>query len=157
MDRVVFTVHGQLKGKGRPRFTRFGSHVYTPKETSEYEKQIKKEYHKVTRRMFDEAISIKIIAFRSIPKNDSKKLTRQKGDNLILPTTKPDVDNIIKVVLDGLNKIAYADDKQVVSCAVVKQYTSAEERITVIIEERGFKNRSKALSEEELKEWKKNL
>ena len=36
---------------------------------------------------------------------------------------KPDVDNIIKIYLDALNKIAYNDDNQVVSIICNKYYS----------------------------------
>lgn len=39
-----------------------------------------------------------------------------------LPPGKPDIDNILKVVLDGLNGIAYEDDKQVVLTQCKKVY-----------------------------------
>ena len=40
----------------------------------------------------------------------------------ILPTKKPDADNILKIIADALNGIAYADDKQVVTAEVQKLY-----------------------------------
>ena len=51
------------------------------------------------------------------------------------PTKKPDVDNIIKVVLDGLNKTAYEDDKQVVKVSLEKIYTKEDERIEFDVKE----------------------
>lgn len=41
---------------------------------------------------------------------------------LIVPTTKPDGDNILKVVLDALNGLAYDDDRQVVKMGIIKVY-----------------------------------
>ena len=40
----------------------------------------------------------------------------------IRPTQKPDADNIAKSVLDALNGLAYADDKQIVTLVVDKYY-----------------------------------
>ena len=37
-------------------------------------------------------------------------------------TKKPDVDNINKIILDALNKIAYEDDSQVCKVTVEKKY-----------------------------------
>ena len=39
-----------------------------------------------------------------------------------MPTTKPDGDNILKVVLDALNGLAYDDDRQVVKMCIIKAY-----------------------------------
>ena len=33
----------------------------------------------------------------------------------LLPAKKPDIDNIVKAVLDALNEVAYRDDTQAVS------------------------------------------
>lgn len=37
---------------------------------------------------------------------------------------KPDIDNLAKSVLDGINKIAYGDDAQVMDLQLVKEYAS---------------------------------
>lgn len=42
--------------------------------------------------------------------------------NEIQPQKKPDSDNIAKVVLDSLNKVAFEDDKQVSDLHVFKRY-----------------------------------
>ena len=52
--------------------------------------------------------------------------------DLILPTKKPDTDNIAKAILDALNGVAYYDDAQVVELHVVKKY-SDEPRAEVMI------------------------
>ena len=43
-------------------------------------------------------------------------------NNEINVTKKPDCDNIAKIILDSLNKIAYHDDSQVVDLHVNKRY-----------------------------------
>lgn len=50
----------------------------------------------------------------------SKKESAIRGD--VLPTTKPDIDNLAKCVLDALNGIAYRDDNQVVRLESSKFY-----------------------------------
>ena len=57
-----------------------------------------------------------------MPKSDSKKVQSLKLSGRIRPTQKPDADNIAKSVLDALNGLAYADDKQVVTLEVDKHY-----------------------------------
>ena len=51
---------------------------------------------------------------------------------LILPTKKPDADNIAKAILDALNGLAYYDDAQVVHLEVQKRYSN-EPRAEVFI------------------------
>ena len=50
----------------------------------------------------------------------------------IRPVKKPDADNIIKVVADSLNKVAYRDDADIVRVALEKFY-SWQPRIEVEI------------------------
>ena len=38
------------------------------------------------------------------------------------PTKKPDIDNVIKIITDALNGIAYDDDAQIVSLSATKFY-----------------------------------
>ena len=51
----------------------------------------------------------------------------------ILPTKKPDCDNILKVIFDSLNGLAYDDDVQVVSVTFQKVYTAYEPCVCVNI------------------------
>ena len=52
----------------------------------------------------------------------------------ISPTKKPDIDNIAKVVLDALNKLAFQDDNQITKLVIEKEYAE-EEKIQVKIEQ----------------------
>ena len=54
---------------------------------------------------------------------------------MLQPTLKPDTDNIAKIICDGLNGIAYKDDKQIVSLTVLKVWTDGIERVEVDISE----------------------
>ena len=44
----------------------------------------------------------------------------------ILPTKKPDADNIAKVICDALNGVAYGDDAQICKLCVSKRYQAVE-------------------------------
>ncbi len=120
-------------GKQRPRVTRFGT--YTPKETVNYEKFVKQIFEDTYKNheLITGPVRMHIIAYFRIPKSTSKvkRSAMQSGD--IRPTKKPDWDNIGKIITDALNKVAYEDDKQVVSC-VVEKYYSKEPRLQVEIE-----------------------
>ena len=55
-------------------------------------------------------------------------------ENSISPTKKPDIDNIVKVILDSMNKFAFKDDIQITKLEVEKRY-GIEEKICIKIEE----------------------
>ena len=61
-----------------------------------------------------------------------KKTAMLSGE--LLPTKKPDIDNIVKAVLDALNEVAYRDDTQVVELQVRKQ-DSERPRLEICLEE----------------------
>lgn len=52
---------------------------------------------------------------------------------LILPTTKPDWDNIAKNICDALNGVVYPDDKAIVTGSVKKVYSDLGDCVTVDI------------------------
>jgi len=49
------------------------------------------------------------------------------------PCIKCDLDNVIKIVMDGLQNCAYIDDKQVIGI-VARKYYATEARVEVRVE-----------------------
>ena len=133
--KAEFIVYGEPVAKSRPRFTKFGR-TYTPEKTVNYENLIRIEYKQQCRGVFfnENILRMSVKAYLGIPKSTSKKLRAEMEAMLHRPTKKPDVDNILKVVADALNEVAYHDDKQIVSASIEKYY-SEQPRIEVLIEE----------------------
>ena len=77
---------------------------------------------------------IRILVIQSAIHRRSKKKTQQMLAGELHVMKKPDIDNIVKVVADALNGVAYKDDTQIVFVAAKKAY-SAEEGLDVIVEE----------------------
>lgn len=133
MKQVKFTIDGEPKGKGRPRFSK--GHVYTPVKTANYESLVALSYRNAAKGYkFTSPVLVKIYAFHKPPKSASKKANADMLAGIIRPTKKPDLDNVVKIVLDGLNKVAWDDDVQVVEMVVGKFY-STEPYVMVIVEE----------------------
>lgn len=134
MKQIVFTIKGEPKGKGRPRFTKSGR-VYTPDKTAQYESLVALSYRNVAKGYkFTSPVRVTIKAFHKIPKGKAKKVVGDMLDGRILPTKTPDADNVAKIILDGLNKVAWDDDTQVVDVMVTKRYAE-DPLVAVIIEE----------------------
>lgn len=79
-------------------------------------------------------LKMEIDAYFEIPKSTSKKKKDLMLKNILRPTKKPDMDNIIKIIADALNKIAYYDDKQIIECSIRKYY-SDKPRVKIDISE----------------------
>lgn len=131
-----FEVPGKIIGKGRPRLNSYTGNVYTPARTKDYETLIEQYFLlKYPRfKMLEGRIKICMIAYFSIPKATKKSMLEDMLENKISPTKKPDIDNIIKIVLDAMNRFAFKDDIQITKLDVEKKY-ALEEKIKVKIEE----------------------
>ena len=125
MYKVEIEVSGQPQGKGRPRFTRTGK-AYTPDKTREYESRIQAAAWKAMQNMkldmTERFVSVEIIAFMEIPKSWSKVKRIEAEYGALQHTTKPDLDNIVKAALDGMEGAVYVSDKQVTSIKARKMY-----------------------------------
>lgn len=122
---VTFEILGDPKGKGRHRSAVVGGKIrtYTPEATASYENLVKVMYlQQVGNKRLQGAIHADIVAFYTIPKSWAKKRKQAAEEGAQRPQTKPDCDNIAKIILDSLNGIAYDDDKQVVSLTICKYY-----------------------------------
>lgn len=130
---MIFTIAGDPRGKQRPRFNGKTGSAYTPSETVAYEKRVKYGYvMEGGKKLVDVPVRIEVWAFFRIPTSISKK--KQEAMVGQPATKKPDIDNILKIVLDGLNGAAYDDDKQVVQAMVHKCYWP-EPKVTIEVRE----------------------
>lgn len=123
----MIIVEGKIKGKARPRV--YNGHATTPADTVTYENWVKLCYQQQCGKHLEGSISATIIAYYKIPKSYTKKRVQAIREGLEYPQKKPDADNIAKIILDSLNKIAYEDDAQIVELTVIKRYTEEVERI----------------------------
>lgn len=146
-NEVRFTVPGEPVGKGRPRLSsRNGfAHAYTPAGTRKYEAAVRKlageEMERQGLAVTELPVYVSIAARYAIPKrhlaSDGSLRSHKAGTKLadelsamlngdIMPG-KPDLDNVVKAVLDALNGTVFTDDSQVVSLVAGKDWQNAEE------------------------------
>lgn len=110
--------------KGRPRFTRTG-HAYTPKRTSEYETNIADYYKMNNGRFFDGPIAVRLVFYMPIPKGTSKRLFNIMKEGDFPHIKKPDLDNLVKAILDALNGVAFSDDSKITILRSSKMYSDS--------------------------------
>jgi Holliday junction resolvase RusA-like endonuclease len=123
---VAFTVPGTPVGKGRPKFARRGNYVttYTPEKTASYENlvKVKAEQAMIGRQMIEGPVEVSIRLIVTPPASWSQRKQRDALEGRIFPTSKPDIDNVVKGIFDACNEIVWKDDKQAVDVRVVKRY-----------------------------------
>lgn len=133
MGKII--IEGKIKGKARPRFNTRTGHAITPKDTVQYENWVKMCYKEQQATKYLEGpLRALIVAYYKIPKSYTKKRVEAIRRGEEYPIKKPDLDNIAKIVLDSLNKIAYDDDAQIVELTVLKRYTEDVERVELELE-----------------------
>ena len=127
-----FTVLGEPKGKGRPRFNPkiCGSKPRTPEQTLVYENLIGWEYRRQCNGCFPEKVPVVM----EITEENGKFFMKRER-----PVKKPDLDNVVKVYADALNQLAYHDDSQIVTI-VCKKYYSDRPRVEVRLSDMGGDN-----------------
>lgn len=131
-----FEMIGDPVGKARPRMNTRTGRAYTPTNTKLYEYSLRqwfiREYPNF--KPIESRVKVTIIAYFSVPKSTSKKKEAEMLNQNISPVKKPDIDNIIKIVLDAMNKFAFRDDTQVTELEIKKKYDKTP-RIYIKIEE----------------------
>lgn len=135
MEIVTFEVPGNPVPQSRPRFTKNG-HAYEDKKVKTYKECVRTvAASKMRGRPPMEGAVIASLKFLlPVPKSWSRKKRTGALAGEILPTSRPDTDNLTKTVLDACNGIIYADDSQIIHMTAQKWYG---EEPGVVVEFRG--------------------
>jgi Holliday junction resolvase RusA-like endonuclease len=117
---IAFYVPGEPVAKGRPRFVCATGRTFTPAKTISYEGQVKSAAYVAMdcARPMEGPVRLTVRATWLVPKSWSKK----RKDAAVWKESKPDADNIAKIVKDALNGLVYRDDAQVAELIVQKRY-----------------------------------
>ena len=127
---IKLMIPGEPCAKQRPRLGK--GFTYTPAKTVNYETLVKQLYILQRKEHLDGPLKMTVKAFFSIPKSASKKNREKMLQGIIRPTKRPDVSNVIKIIEDALNGLAYRDDSQIVR-VVGEKYYSDSPRVEVEI------------------------
>ena len=141
---VKFTIYGEIVSAMRPRASFYGghAHIYQPKENVQYQNLVSMAYKEATDMYYtrDKALNIEIHAYFKYPSAITPLQKEMARNGLYACLKHKDLDNIAKNILDGLNGIAYDDDKQIVDLHITKSYDDQERVEVVIREEESYNN-----------------
>lgn len=137
MKTILFEIMGEPVAQGRPRAGKSFSGqtvLYDPLKSRDFKQYVKLvAAQNAPKELIKGPIILNVDVYRATPKKfqtGPKQLLIESG--ALRPTTKPDVDNYVKGVKDGLNKVIWHDDSQVIELTVRKFY-SLSPRVVVCI------------------------
>ncbi|MGQ8967943.1 RusA family crossover junction endodeoxyribonuclease [Bacillus subtilis] len=123
---ISFTIYGEPVAQGRPRATTLNgmTRLYDPKKSRDFKQYVKlaaSDYRPA--KLLEGPLELSVKVYKSTLKSFSKKKVAEAEQGLLRPSKKPDVDNYIKGIKDGLNKVIWHDDSQIVDLHVSKYYS----------------------------------
>lgn len=132
MTSVSFIVEIEPRGWARPR--KNGKRFFKDEATANFQRTIGVFALAAMRgrEPFAGPVMVSVASVMSVPASWSRKKRNEAICGNIVPTSKPDIDNLFKGVADALNGIAYRDDAQIVTGTSTKRYgLTPEVRVTV--------------------------
>lgn len=128
MKTILFEIMGEPVAQGRPRAGKSfaGKTVLIdPAKSRDFKQYVRiVAAQHAPNKLITGPIHLNMDFYRATPKKyqtKPKQALIESGQ--ILPISKPDLDNLAKGVKDGLNKVIWQDDSQVVSMNVRKFYS----------------------------------
>lgn len=133
---IIVSIPGKPVAKGRHRTSpaKLGfkggkpyviqGHTFTPTTTREWEKMAKlyiKSALKGNGKIWG-AISLIVVVVFAVPVSWPKWKREAALEGIIVPTGKPDLDNLLKATKDAVNKLGWQDDSYVTTSSEVKMY-----------------------------------
>lgn len=127
---ISFFIPGEPVAKGRARSfidsrTKKIGH-FTPEKTVRYESTVALFGNRAmgSKEPTLNPVSLDLIIYFSVPSSWSALKQSEAINGLVAPSKKPDIDNCVKILCDGLNGIVWKDDVQVVDCNVKKRFSA---------------------------------
>jgi Holliday junction resolvase RusA-like endonuclease len=130
---ITVIVSGEPVAKGRARMTRRGF-AYTPAATRKYEAhaRLAAQIAMDGRPPIDVPVRVELLVELPIPGSWSRRKAEGAITGDVRPTSRPDIDNYTKAILDAINTIVIVDDSQVVDLRAVKKFSVAPKMVATI-------------------------
>lgn len=140
---LYFTIDGDPFGKLnlRPMNVKGHASVFNPKENADCMEKVssavKKQLGEGSEPDPDSMFVVKVHAYFQIPKRLSKRMKLLVSQNKVKPTKKPDLDNISKVILDGIthSQSVWKDDSQAIK-EQLRKYCAEDPCDVAVIEKK---------------------
>lgn len=126
MTTYELIIPGKAVAKGRPRFSRKTGVAFTPQTTILAENWAKTCcLDQIGTPRLEGPLAVRMVVSVEIARSWSKKKQALALEGSLMPTGKPDLDNVAKLYLDALNGMMWMDDSQIVLFSMEKKYAAA--------------------------------
>lgn len=107
--------------------------MFTPQKTTSYENLVRLKASEIfkDKQPFSKPVSLKVVFYMPRPQH---LIWKTKPMPVTFCDKRPDIDNLAKAVIDGLNGVAFFDDKQIVMLQLLKCYHSGNGKPKTIID-----------------------
>lgn len=129
-EPVTFEIPGKPQAKQSMRVARIGGAIrtYQPQEVLNYHGRVATFARLAIKEPLEGAVRLSLQVVVMTPASWSKK----RKAVLNRAVVRPDVDNVCKALMDGLNGVAWIDDKQVVELNVNKAYGNRDAVVVTV-------------------------
>ncbi|UTI65637.1 RusA family crossover junction endodeoxyribonuclease [Paraconexibacter antarcticus] len=132
---IAVVIPGKPVGKGRPKFG--NGRTYTPADTVKAEREVRAAWQAAgAGRLPLGPVRLYLEAVVERPASHWKRdgTLSAAGERLPYPLTRPDLDNVVKLVSDALNDCAFKDDAHIVDSRQVRRWANPGEEAHVRVE-----------------------
>lgn len=132
---LKYRIFGEAVPLGRVRAANIGGHIrtYTPAKSAEEKAAVRAIAQQAMVEQCwkmpseDMPIKVELTIKCKCPLAKAKWLHTAAAKGIVVPLTKPDIDNVAKLYLDAMNEVVFPDDKQVYQIVISKQYLSEQD------------------------------
>lgn len=127
-------IEGEPVPQGRGRIIKKGPHfgIKDPEKSKAWKESVKwqatSEKNRQRLPVMDGALNMRLVFMLTRPKS---------AKNRLRPCVRPDLDNFVKAIKDGLNGVLYHDDGQIVDLIASKVYCDPGQNPGVLVEVKG--------------------
>lgn len=136
---MELVIYGEPIPQGRPRFTKTG-HTYDPERSRNYKQLVRFWVTQHIKKIdgwkpFENPLCVDLTFFVGIPSSWAKEKRIRAINGQIRPSSRPDIDNLVKSVLDSCNGLLWVDDCIITDLSARKRYTGELARVEIKITE----------------------
>ena len=137
MKEIKFAIDGPVQAQQRPRFSRQNGHVrtYDDKKSRNYKAHVQKcAARYAPEQLIDSAIELHVVIYRPLTSDikRSKVQTAKALNGERKPVKKPDIENLVKGIMDGCTGVLWVDDSLITKLVAEKVF-GEEERAEITI------------------------